>query len=217
MSTNKIISIVVGDPLVDNEITNNIVILLKMFDMDIEMQTLAGYDANLSSKVDWVFLDAANFDLDGGVPADISQILLNTNLVLFNATRQVTSASQCVLAGIKGVFYQDDRLELQMKGLASVFNRELWFTRAVINDAIMVLLNNRDNTITQPSTVKLSKKLTKQEVRIINMVCQGSKNNEVANNLNISTHTVNTHINNVYRKTHSHNRIQLMHWALENL
>ncbi|NRA71540.1 MAG: helix-turn-helix transcriptional regulator [Gammaproteobacteria bacterium] len=94
-----------------------------------------------------------------------------------------------------------------MKGLTSVFSRELWFTREVLNDVIIYLLN----TNCVPSKKQLispKKVLTKQEMIITNMVCQGSRNNEVAASLNISAHTVNTHIHNVYRKTDSHNRVQ---------
>ncbi len=37
------------------ESTNNIIILLKMFDMDIELHTFDGYEPNLSLQADWVF------------------------------------------------------------------------------------------------------------------------------------------------------------------
>ena len=58
--------------------------------------------------------------------------------------------------------------------------------------------------------------MTKRENTIIDLVTKGSKNHEIADQLNISTNTVKTHIYSIFRKTNSRNRIELITWSLQS-
>ena len=43
--------------------------------------------------------------------------------------------------------------------------------------------------------------LTKSEIRILELVCQGLNNSEICNKLFVSDNTIRTHLKNIYRKT----------------
>jgi LuxR family transcriptional regulator of csgAB operon len=49
------------------------------------------------------------------------------------------------------------------------------------------------------------------------MVASGASNGEIADALNISYHTVKTHLNNIYKKIDTPNRFQAALWATKNL
>lgn len=52
-------------------------------------------------------------------------------------------------------------------------------------------------------------KLTRREVEVADMVAKGLSNCEIARGLTLSVRTVDTHLNNIYRKLHIRNRTQL--------
>jgi DNA-binding CsgD family transcriptional regulator len=49
------------------------------------------------------------------------------------------------------------------------------------------------------------------------MIITGLKNEEIANRLYISAHTVKTHIYNIFKKINVPNRLQAALWAAKNL
>ena len=51
-------------------------------------------------------------------------------------------------------------------------------------------------------------KLTDQELKVLFLLCRGLKNEEIANAINISIHTVKAHIESIYIKLSVKNRVQ---------
>lgn len=58
-------------------------------------------------------------------------------------------------------------------------------------------------------------KLTQKEKEIFALMAEGLSNIEIAKSLNISIHTVKSHLLNIYEKTGIHNRIQLIIIAIK--
>ncbi len=57
--------------------------------------------------------------------------------------------------------------------------------------------------------------LTEREREVITCIAQGRSNQEVADQLNISIKTVNRHRENIMAKLNLHNRVELVHYAIE--
>jgi len=51
-------------------------------------------------------------------------------------------------------------------------------------------------------------KLTEREFNVISLVTKGMTNNEIADNLHISVHTVKAHLEAIYEKFEVTNRVQ---------
>ena len=52
--------------------------------------------------------------------------------------------------------------------------------------------------------------LTRQELRIANMVCKGMSNKEIANILGVGIKTIKAHLTHVYSKQGVKNRLELI-------
>ena len=58
--------------------------------------------------------------------------------------------------------------------------------------------------------------LTRTEMKVVQLVAQGMANKEIADQLNVSQRTIETHVSNMLSKTHLHNRTELARWAIDS-
>ncbi len=85
------------------------------------------------------------------------------------------------------------------------------------------LIGNRGNN-GQLQTVGVSERinvppevtLTRTETKVVQFVAQGLANREIAEKLNVSQRTIESHVSNMLNKTRLHNRTELARWAIQN-
>jgi DNA-binding NarL/FixJ family response regulator len=58
--------------------------------------------------------------------------------------------------------------------------------------------------------------LTPTELRVVQFVARGMANREIAQELQVSQRTIESHVSNMLGKTGLHNRTELARWAIEN-
>jgi DNA-binding NarL/FixJ family response regulator len=68
----------------------------------------------------------------------------------------------------------------------------------------------------QKIQVPFDVELTPTELRVVQYVARGMANREIADELNVSQRTIESHVSNMLGKTGLHNRTELARWALEN-
>ncbi|NMR27541.1 helix-turn-helix transcriptional regulator, partial [Pseudoalteromonas sp. NEC-BIFX-2020_015] len=129
-----------------------------------------------------------------------------------------TCEKNLLLNNFKGVFYDHDAPENVFKGLVRIINDELWFSRKIISSTFIEILamvtnSEQSNTLNIDSTHEQLVNLTKREKSVIYLLAQGASNHDIADRLNISDHTVKTHLYSAFKKTSSRNRIELANWA----
>lgn len=57
--------------------------------------------------------------------------------------------------------------------------------------------------------------LSDRELQVLELVASGLTNQDIAENLDISKRTVDSHISNILTKTDTNNRVSLVRWALQ--
>jgi len=132
-------------------------------------------------------------------------------IVLFNVYRDLGIEEECLWRGIRGFFYDDDSLSQFVKGVQAVLNGQLWFSRKTMTRYI---LENRGYS---PRHKKEKSLLTQRETEVLAHLAVGRTNQDIADRLCISPHTVKTHLYNIYKKINTSNRLQAALWAAENL
>ena len=129
-----------------------------------------------------------------------------SHIALFNTTKMNNAEYFAQHLHIKGVFSEDISHEQFILGIKSIFNGELWLSRKLLSSLVV---QNRKNL--QPQNGDFG--LTKREIEIIKLVAIGSRNNDIADILCLSPHTVKTHIYHIYKKLNVENRMQAANWA----
>jgi LuxR family transcriptional regulator of csgAB operon len=133
------------------------------------------------------------------------------HIVLFNVPSKLEFEKKFVLKGIQGFIYDHDPLKLFIKGVESILDGKLWFSRDTMTKYIFEG-STRDKS---PDSDK--HQLTERQVEILALIAIGDSNDEIADKLCISPHTVKTHLYKIFRKINVPNRIQAALWAAKNL
>lgn len=113
---------------------------------------------------------------------------------------------------IQGLFYRNDPLHIIPKGIGSILNGDLWYSRKTLTKCI--LENNHSNNFLDHAAVS---HLTLRQKEILILMASGCSNKQISNKLNISEHTIKTHIYNIYRKINVDSRFQAALWAAKHL
>lgn len=71
---------------------------------------------------------------------------------------------------------------------------------------------NGEATIQVPFDVEL----TPTELKVVQFVARGMANREIAEQMNVSQRTIESHVSNMLGKTGLHNRTELARWAIES-
>ncbi|NCS50170.1 MAG: response regulator transcription factor [Microcystis aeruginosa BK11-02] len=67
-----------------------------------------------------------------------------------------------------------------------------------------------------PLQVPGNVELTPTELKVVQLVAQGLANREIAEKLNVSQRTIESHVSNMLHKTSLHNRTELAQWAIKS-
>ena len=110
---------------------------------------------------------------------------------------------------VNGLFYRDSSQQQLSKGIVGLFDGEHWLPRQLVSQ---YLEKTRHKPRRLPATTTV---LTRREKQILRLTATGATNIEIADKLNVSMHTVKTHIYNLFKKIGAANRIQAVNWAKE--
>ena len=132
-------------------------------------------------------------------------------IALFNVSRDSGIEKRCIVEGVRGFFYADDHLEILVKGVQAVLDDDWWLSREVM---IKYILEGTDE---DRYARRGNEILTTRQIEILAQIAVGASNDEIADRLNISSHTVKTHLYNIFKKIKVTNRLQAALWAAKHL
>ena len=132
-------------------------------------------------------------------------------IVLFNVPANLEFEKKFVLKGVCGFFYEHDPLDNFMKGVRAVLDGKLWLSREMLTKCIF------EGTDKDKSSKRIREKLTERQIEILALIAVGATNDEIADRLCISPHTVKTHLYRIFKEINVPNRVQAALWAAKNL
>lgn len=137
---------------------------------------------------------------------EIGQSLL---LGLFNLERGTGLEKDAISCGVRGFFYRGESFNLFAKGVAAIFEGEFWVSRRLLSELIP-----QERTLSGRMQLRL---LSKPEKEVLGFMVGGATNNEIADAMFISRHTVKNHLQKIFRKINVHSKTQAVLWAASHL
>ena len=179
------------------------------------LESITQIDANESAIPQLTILDCKNVNIKNLWTSIHEWDQPNTCqcfFVLCNADVDSGIEKTAVDNGLQGIFYNNDSLQLITKGICSVLKGDLWYSRKVLRKYLLGSRSSGDSS-THPSISGL----TFREKELLSYIASGHTSKDISDNLNISMHTVKTHIYNIYKKINATNRFQATLWATKFL
>lgn len=143
--------------------------------------------------------------------SEVPRFTVSEYVALFNVRPGLKIGASSINEGVRGIFYEDIRAVIFLRGITAIFKGDLWFPREIMTSYILEERN--DETV----AMKVRKILTHREIEILSLLAVGYKNDDIAGKLCISPHTIKTHLYNIYKKIHVTNRLQATLWTAKNL
>ena len=141
------------------------------------------------------------------IAADNNEVML----AVFNVLDEKHATETLSFVHLRGVFYRSDDIELICKGITYIYQGQLWMSRSLTSQLIEFFRQQQINTY------KPAGNLTQREREIIGLMGSGATNQEIAERLFLSEHTVKSHIYNIFKKINVNNRTQAVNWARSKL
>lgn len=130
---------------------------------------------------------------------------------VFNVDDEEALTRLAGLPMVNGGFLHDCPQGLLIKGIKAIFGGELWFPRKVLQQYLV------KSRAFNKTFARNEVNLTDREIEVLKVMATGAKNSDIAAVLNLSPHTIKTHIYNIFKKINASNRLQAVNWAQENL
>jgi DNA-binding NarL/FixJ family response regulator len=147
-----------------------------------------------------------------GPVIDIDHVGMRSDslLVLDHVDASWQIEQQALNAGVCGILYDYQELELYARAVPAILGGELWYPRRVLEERLL-------SSCAQPLIFKEQlSALTMREREILTLLASGLSNHQIAVKLCISPHTVKTHAYNIYKKIHVNNRMHASLWLFED-
>ncbi len=143
-------------------------------------------------------------------------------VVLINLNPELDLDAEMLQLGVRGVLNANAAPGVMLRFVTSVIRGELWFPRQLVSRCILESrgigtgkMEKKEEEI--PAQALLPVALTAREKEVLMQVGMGATNDEIADRLCISQHTVKSHIYRIFRKINVPNRLQAALWASKYL
>lgn len=117
----------------------------------------------------------------------------------------------CVSAGARGFLSKECTIEKLVDAINSVYRQGYYFDDKISKALLFSIMDNKD---IQPTCSDIP--LTKRELEIATLICQGKTNKEIGEELFISIRTVEVHRKHIAKKTHATNTAGVVIYAIKN-
>lgn len=131
------------------------------------------------------------------------------NIAFLNLPDEYLASQLIVWPKVNGIFLEDASQDQLCKGIEVIFSGGFSLPSELIQQCFLDARH-------KPTSAQISKLLTSREQQIIGLVATGASNIDIAQELNVSMHTVKAHIYNLFRKIEVSNRVQAINWAKQN-
>ncbi|MBS2099295.1 response regulator transcription factor [Carboxylicivirga linearis] len=113
-------------------------------------------------------------------------------------------------AGAKGFILKQSSIHELEEGIREVFNGNSYFSQELLQNVIKNMNYKNANSNT------LEEQITDKEKELLQYICQGLTNQELADKLFVSVKTIESNKARLMRKTNSRNNVALILWAIKN-
>ena len=138
----------------------------------------------------------------------------NLPILLFMNNNIESSLPELIVRGVRGVIWKDNSSDNLIDVIECVAGGRLYFEDPE-NCRINCLLSDRISE--NQEDIDINQTLSERETEVLQLIAKGMTYKQIADNLTISSRTVETHKNNILTKLNLKNKNELIRYAVKYL
>ena len=148
--------------------------------------------------------------------ADLRLAAASARVLIVTGSRDSAVHARAVRLSAMGIVQKEKSAELLLKAIEKVHEGEVWFDRTVIGSVLFEMTRGGGGDDEKDRSDDTIGALTPRELEIIEMLCRGIKNKEIALRLLIKESTVSHHLTNIFNKLRVSSRLELVIFAFSH-
>ena len=162
-----------------------------------------------SNSPDLIITDISMPDISGiDITKYVSENFPEINILILSMHSNEEFITKALNAGANGYLPKDTSMNELLQAINIIAKGENYFNKG-ISDTILKSMVNK-------SKISKNDNLTSRELEIVHQVVEGLSNKEIAEKLNISVRTVDSHKNNILHKLGLKSSVELVKYAIKN-
>ncbi|MCG8580374.1 MAG: response regulator transcription factor [Bacteroidales bacterium] len=169
------------------------------------------FSAHRGVKVDLVFIDINMPKLDGVETTKLlRQLNSDVKIIAISSIESVGYVEQIIEAGANGYLTKSLAVDEVEKALDTILKGNCYFSSNII-------VNLTRSCVQRTFNVKNHvEQISKREMQVLRLICQGSTREQISKVLGVSHRTVDKHRQKLLEKTDSENTVQLLLYSFRN-
>lgn len=174
--------------------------------------TLLSSRDKIPDNIALIFIDCLSVSTEelSNVLREVSVLSEDIATALLNADKNDEHESLLDWPCVSGVFYMDTSEDQLLRGSRKLLEGDYWVPRRLLHHFFNKHRQNSGKSQVSPIS---SIQLTGREKEILRMIKDGMSNSAVSESLDLSEHTVKSHLYNIYKKIGVRNRMEASNWA----
>jgi DNA-binding NarL/FixJ family response regulator len=132
-----------------------------------------------------------------------------TKIIILSLHKEIAYVKNAMAHGANGYLSKDCLPEQLIMAISTVHEKGFYVEDLLLKDLVAESLYGVEQTLAK-------RLLSNREKEVLQALCDGKSEKEIALKLNISRHTVHFHRMNLHAKTKSHNLADLLRYATSN-
>ncbi len=170
-------------------------------------------DSLESGSPDLVLMDI-NMPVMGGIEAtkEALQRYPDLKIIVLTTFHDEDYVEQMMMAGVEGYMLKRSTSEEFEEALLKVNSGGNYFS----DEIIRTVSRNLQRLRSEVGRLASMPEFTPREREVLELICQGYNNDQIADRIHISPKTVEKHKSSLFQKTHSGNTVNLIIYAFKN-
>ena len=136
-----------------------------------------------------------------------------SSIILLSMYKETPLVEQAFEMGIKGYILKNECSSEVVNAILAVYKGGYWISPC-LDDDILLKKHNSEEVPGDGGSFRTT--LTIRQIEVLNLVCEGKTEREVADMLDISPHTVHVHKNAIMKKLDIHSKAELVKYAVRH-
>lgn len=163
------------------------------------------------TEVRILLTDISMHGMDGlELARQVRQAEPRVRVIILSMYHDAELIERAVKAGVWGYLLKDAAADEVVEAIKAVHRGSTWFKSGVPEDIVS------EYRFASSDDSHVETRLTPRQTEILELICDGLTEREIAASLGISHHTVHVHKNNIMQTLHLHSKVDLVKYAVQH-